>query len=719
MGLSFLDVSTGELLLTECQSKAEALREIERIAPKEAVVSERLALDPEIQSSLRDTAITVVEEEWFEETAARRSVTELLGTRDLSGFGASHLNAALCATGALVSYVRQTARVSLDHVKALRPYAIAGHLVIDKTTRTNLEVFRPLRGQGRKGTLIHLIDRTATPMGGRCLRDWLSRPLIDPDRISVRQDKVEAMLDSTIRRSVRASLKCVADLERLGTKATQGTANARDLRALGQSLAAVPAVVHNLSKLGPFQDELPTDLLSDVCGDIDAWLVDEPPVSITDGGMIRRGQDATLDEYISLSTEGKSAIAAIEARERKATGITSLKVRHNKVFGYFLEVTNANVSRVPADWLRKQTLSNAERYITPELKEFEEKVLGADDARKALEHSLFRALRDRVAAEVDRLQNLARWIAAVDTFSALAELAVDRRYVRPSLDRSSTISLKRCRHPVVEAMSLDEAFVPNDIYLDEHHRLMILTGPNMAGKSTVMRTVAQCVLLAQIGAFVPAESAHIGVCDRLFVRVGASDDLASGRSTFMVEMSETALILNQATDRSLVLLDEIGRGTSTLDGLSIALAVAENLHDRIQARTIFATHYHELIGFADERAGAMNMHVGVREWGDRIIFLRSLKDGGASRSYGVQCARLAGMPTDVVDRAKALLKYLEKERARNTGPQVSLFGSSPETVDPTPPSSALSEALSEIEPDAMSPRDALAAIYRLKALAQT
>jgi len=527
------------------------------------------------------------------------------------------------------------------------------------------------------------------------------------------------MLDSTIRRSVRASLKCVADLERLGTKATQGTANARDLRALGQSLAAVPAVVHNLSKLGPFQDELPTDLLSDVCGDIDAWLVDEPPVSITDGGMIRRGQDATLDEYISLSTEGKSAIAAIEARERKATGITSLKVRHNKVFGYFLEVTNANVSRVPADWLRKQTLSNAERYITPELKEFEEKVLGADDARKALEHSLFRALRDRVAAEVDRLQNLARWIAAVDTFSALAELAVDRRYVRPSLDRSSTISLKRCRHPVVEAMSLDEAFVPNDIYLDEHHRLMILTGPNMAGKSTVMRTVAQCVLLAQIGAFVPAESAHIGVCDRLFVRVGASDDLASGRSTFMVEMSETALILNQATDRSLVLLDEIGRGTSTLDGLSIALAVAENLHDRIQARTIFATHYHELIGFADERAGAMNMHVGVREWGDRIIFLRSLKDGGASRSYGVQCARLAGMPTDVVDRAKALLKYLEKERARNTGPQVSLFGSSPETVDPTPPSSALSEALSEIEPDAMSPRDALAAIYRLKALAQT
>jgi DNA mismatch repair protein MutS len=713
-GLAFLDVTTGDLRVTETDSQAEALREVERCRPREAVISEAMAEDPAVQAALQGVSITVVEPSWFDEESAHRSLTDLFGTHDLSGFGASGLSGALCAAGALVSYVRQTARVPLGHVRDLRPYGLSGHMVIDQTTRTNLEVFRPLRGQGRKGTLIHLMDRTCTPMGGRCLREWLSMPLVDPVHIAHRQDRVEALLQTRARKDVRASLKHVADLERLGTKATQGIANARDLRALGASLAAVPSVVDTLSKLIPFVPSLPDDVLEDVCADIDAWIVDEPPVSLTEGGMIRRGQDARLDELIGLSTEGKTAIAAIEARERKATGITSLKVRHNKVFGYFLEVTQANLGRVPTDWLRKQTLSNSERYITPELKEFEEKVLGADDARKALEYDLYRALRDRVAAHVVRLQALARWVATVDTYAALADLAEDRRYTRPVVDDSSVISMRRCRHPVVESMSLDEPFVPNDIMVDEDRRLVILTGPNMAGKSTVMRTVAQCVLMAQIGGFVPAADAHIGVADRLFVRVGASDDLARGRSTFMVEMSETALILNQATNRSLVLLDEIGRGTSTLDGLSIALAVAEALHDRIGARTIFATHYHELIGFADGRAGAINMHIGVREWGDRVVFLRTLKPGGASRSYGIQCARLAGMPSVVVDRAGQLLKRLEGERARAKGPQISLFDSATEELpDDT---DVLRDALADIDPDALSPRDALAALYRLKTL---
>ena len=721
LGLAFLDVSTGDLRVTEAPSIALAAREIRRLEPKEAVVSEHLMSESLIVEALRGVSITRVEDSWFDQEAAHQTLSNLFGTHDLSGFGCSGLSHALGAAGALVSYVCDTARVPLDHLKQLRPYSVQGHMVIDQTTRTNLEVFRPLQGQGRKGTLIHLMDRTCTPMGGRCLRDWLSHPLIDPAAIHHRHDAVAALLNSQLRADLRNSLKGVSDLERLGSKAAQGLANGRDLRALGVSLAALPSVVHTLTGLPSFEGSLPTDLMSDVRDDIDSWLIDEPGVSLTDGGIIASGMDAALDELIELSTEGKTAIARIESREREATGITSLKVKHNKVFGYFLEVTQSNLSKVPESWHRKQTLVNAERYITPELKEFEEKVLGADEKRKVLEYELFRNLRDRVGAHIARIQDLARWVAVVDTLTSLADLASDKRYVRPTLDTGNRIALRRSRHPVVEAMPLDEPFVPNDITLDDDHRLVILTGPNMAGKSTIMRQVALSVLMAQVGGFVPADEAHIGVADRLFVRVGASDDLAQGRSTFMVEMSETALILNQATSRSLILLDEIGRGTSTLDGLSIAWAVAEAVHDRIRARTIFATHYHELVGLADERVGAVNMHVGVREWGERVVFLRTLKPGGASKSYGIQCARLAGMPTVVVERAKALLKELEAQRARGQGPQLGLFGAPQamdnivsEIKDPAVQIDPLREAVDELNPDSLSPREALAALYRLK-----
>jgi DNA mismatch repair protein MutS len=714
LGLAFLDVSTGEFRVTEAPTVALAAREIRRLEPKEAVVSEALMSETAIVDALRGVAITHAEESWFDEEAAQQTLSDLFGTRDLSGFGCSDLSHALGAAGALVSYVCDTARVPLDHLKRLRPYSVQGHMVIDQTTATNLEVFRPLRGQGKKGTLIHLMDRTCTPMGGRCLRDWLSHPLIDPAAIEHRHDAVGALLSGQLRSDVRNSLKGVSDLERLGTKAAQGLANGRDLRALGVSLAALPSVVHNLTGLAPFAESLPTDLMEDVRTDIDSWLVDEPGVSLTDGGIIATGMDEALDQLIELSTEGKTAIARIESREREATGITSLKVKHNKVFGYFLEVTQSNLGKVPESWHRKQTLVNAERYITPELKEFEETVLGADEKRKALEYELFKDLRTRVGAQISRIQDLARWVAVVDTLSSLADLAADKRYVRPTLDNGNRISLRGSRHPVVEAMALDEPFVPNDITLDDEHRLMVLTGPNMAGKSTIMRQVALSVLMAQVGGFVPADEAHIGVVDRLFVRVGASDDLAQGRSTFMVEMTETALILNQATSRSLVLLDEIGRGTSTLDGLSIAWAVAEAVHDRIRARTIFATHYHELVGLAEERVGAVNMHVGVREWGERVVFLRTLKPGGASKSYGIQCARLAGMPTVVVERAMDLLKELEAQRARGQGPQLSLFGGGDEAVEPTVQADPLREAMGEIDPDTLSPREALAALYKLK-----
>ena len=719
VGLAFLDATTGDLRLTELPDPAGARAELERMEARELVIKG----DPEaFPPELRPAGVTVSRGDRgrFDPVHAKAELCRLFGVADLGGFGVEGMPLGVMAAAAVVAYARDTARVRLPHVRRLRAYTPGGHLMLDEATRRNLELLRPLRGAGRKGTLLALLDRTATPMGGRLLREWLARPLLDLPALEERLDAVEALLPAAPRAAVRAPLRGVADLERLAGKVAQATASARDLCALAASLRALPPLAAAVGGLGGRCRPLPTDLCADVAADIDRWLIDEPPASVTEGGILRGGVHADLDALIALSTEGQGAIARIEARERARTGIQSLKVKHNKVFGYFLEVTQANFDRVPPDWIRKQTLVNAERFITPELKEFEDAVMGAEGRRRQLEYALFVALRDRVAGAVDRLQALAAAVAWVDVVQGLAELAADRRYCRPRLDDGAALHLLGARHPVVEAMDLDQPFVPNDLHLADGGRLVILTGPNMAGKSTVMRQVALCALMAQMGSFVPADAAHIGLCDRVFVRVGAADELAQGRSTFMVEMAETAAILHQATARSLVLLDEIGRGTSTYDGLAIAWAVAEDLHDRIGARAIFATHYHELTALSEDRPAVQNLHVAVIEENDQIVFLHRLRPGGVARSHGVQCARLAGVPAGVVARARALLAELER-RPRHGPPhrQLGLFPPAPAPPPPTDPALiTLRDAILAIDPDELSPRAAHEALRRLRGLAE-
>ncbi len=715
-GVALLDVSTGDLRVTEPADLDGVRRVLVQHAPRELVLHPDLDLDPAFLPELSGVSITERDAASFDADTGRLRLHELLRVSDLLGFGAGGLSPALGAAGALIAYVRDTARVDLAHVTRLVVFGTEGRMVLDPATQRNLELFRPMVGTGRKGTLLNLLDETATAMGGRLLREWLGAPLLDPADIHRRLDAVERLQDGALRRGLRQRLRLVADLERLGSKVAQGTANARDLVALRGSLDTLPGLAETLADLPELAQGRPADLVADVAQDIAHWLVDEPPAPLTEGGLLRRGVHPELDEVVTLAREGKGAISRMEARLREETGITSLKVKHNKVFGYFIEVTQANLYKVPGTWHRKQTLANAERYITPELKEFEDKVLGADERRKQLEYELFCQLRARVAVHVGRLQIAAGAVAWLDVVAALAEVAALQRYCRPVVDDSDVLDIADGRHPVVEVMATDEAFVPNDLLLDDDRRLAILTGPNMAGKSTVMRQAALVVLLAQIGSFVPASRARVGVCDRVFVRVGASDDLAHGRSTFMVEMSETALILNQATRHSLVLLDEIGRGTSTYDGLSIAWAVAEAMHDRIGCRTIFATHYHELVALSEDRDKVVNLHVEISEWGDRIIFLRRLAEGGASKSYGIQCARLAGMPLGVIDRARELLTELER-RPRHGPPnrQLDLFQAPAPPAPATP--SPLQRVLDDVDPDTLTPRAALDLVYRLKALA--
>ena len=718
VGLCFLDVSTGELRLTEVSDVAAAAAEILRMEARELILGPGLAEEPELVGLRAGKATSSPEAAWFEVLGGARLLKETLGLFDLEGVGASALGPALGAAGAALHYAKDTARLSLASVQRIRVYAVDRQMVLDEATRRNLELMRPLRGSGRKGTLLGLIDRTHTAMGGRLLREWLARPLVDLDGILLRQRAVSALLDTGLRQSLRESLRGVADLERIGGKAVQGTANARELVALAASLEALPRLIEALAPLPAFAGLLPVDLALDLAGEVRRWLVDEPPAASTEGGLIRAGALPELDELVELSREGKGAIARIEERERAATGISSLKIRHNRIIGYHIEVTQSKLDRVPPGWHLKQQLATGSRYYTAELKEFEEKVLGADGKRKALEYELFRDVREAVASNLNRLHPLAAFLAFVDVVAAFAEVSVSSRWVAPQVDGSAVLDIRAGRHPVVEALATADRFVPNDLRMDDHRRLVVLTGPNMAGKSTIMRQVALIVILAQIGCFVPADAARVGLVDRVFVRVGASDDLAHGRSTFMVEMSETAWILSAATDRSLVLLDEIGRGTSTYDGLSIAWAVAENLTDRIQARAIFATHYHELTALADERRTVRNLHVAVSEVGDRIAFLRTLREGGASRSYGIQCARIAGLPRGVVERARTLLAELEK-RPRHGPPTQQLTLFSPPAAPAAPKEDPLRALLADLRPDDLSPREALDWLYRIKAAASS
>ena len=708
-GLAFLDASTGDLRAADVPDLPSLAGELARHTPREALVAAE-ADGPELRALLGDLCTTVV--------ADARPDRAMLGRR--FGVATDSLGPGLGAASMALRYASESLRADLRNVTALRTFQVGATLGLDEATLRNLELFRPLRGTGRKGTLLGLLDRTQTAMGGRLLRDWLAHPLVDVVELHTRFDAVEAFAAGP--RGVAIPLLGeVSDIERIASRLAQGVCGPRDLLALGLALQRV-AELHARLDVPALRARLPDDLVAEVGADITAWLVDDPPAGLDEGGVIRPGCDPALDRLRGLATEAKGAIAAMEERLRVETAIGSLKVRHNDVFGYFIEVTKANLAKVPATWHRKQTIANGERFITPELKEYEEEVSGADEARIRLEGEHFRALRERAALQVPRLQAVARGVAELDVLSTFAELAAVNRWVRPVFDESGEIELIGSRHPVVEVLRREERFVPNDIRLGDLARVVLLFGPNMAGKSTVMRQVALAVVMAQIGCPVAARSARLELVDRLFVRVGASDDLARGQSTFMVEMGETANILAGATSRSLVLLDEIGRGTSTYDGLAIAWAVAEDLHDRVRARTMFATHYHELAALAESSSRAQAMHVAIAESGDELRFLRVLRAGPAPGSFGIQIARLAGLPAGVVTRATRLLRQLEKARPRSEATQLSLFGGTPSADSPPPAAplvDAVRAALLDVNPDALSPREALAVLYDLRRIADS
>lgn len=719
-GVALLDVSTGDLRAATLTTAEAVATEIGRFEPRECLVAPKVD-DPAITAALdrvRAVRSEVPREAW-EADEARRELMETLGVADLSGFGVSRDDAGVTAAGAAVRYARETMGQRPSNVTRLRTWQPGAHLVLDETTRRNLELFRSLRAGDRRGTLFELLDRTSTAMGSRLLREWISLPLLEAQAIAARQVAVAALVrDEALRDRLQAALRQVADIERIAARVSHGSGHARDLVGLRRSLEALPSILGDLQRVDALRPHLPDELCPDVAADIAGWLVDDPPLALNEGGLIRQGVDAALDEILELALQGMTVVQRLEAKEKEATGVGSLKIRPHGTWGMVFECSPAQADKVPKRFIPRQHLSNIVRFQTPELMELHERVAGADSRRRTMEYTLFVQLRDRVKTHVDRLTRLAVRLAALDALCALAIVAERGGWVAPVLTEERTFEAIASRHPVVEAALTDGRFVPNDVRLDgQLRRLIVLTGPNMAGKSTVLRQVALLVLLAHIGSFVPAERATIPLCDRVFTRVGASDDLAHGQSTFMVEMAETASILHHATDRSIVLLDEIGRGTSTYDGLSIAWAVAEDLVDRVGCLGMFATHYHELCELAEDRAGVVNQSVAVSESGEKILFLRRLKEGGASRSYGIGCARIAGLPGQVVQRATALLKHFEKHAPRNERQQLSLFGTAGRVAEPAEAApDALRVALAAIDPDALSPREALEALYRVRAL---
>lgn len=663
-GLAHVDLSTGEFRVTEVNSLDELTEELGRVDPAELLV----VGDGDLTESgdLCACPLEVLERDAFEPRRAETILKEQLGVSSLAGFGCEDMRQGVIAAGALVHYLQETQKGKPEHIKELLSYRIGESMFLDQATCTHLELLKTMRRQSLQGSLFHILDKTMTPMGSRMLKKWIAYPIVDIDKIKGRLASVTWFVDDPgMREDIRAELREIYDLERLNGRIALGRANARDLLALKTSLLRLPHLKERLQDstsllIAEIASEM--DSLEDVARWIEATIRDEPPVSVHEGGMIKEGCDGTLDDLIALSRDGKSWIASFAVSEQKRVGIPNLKVGFNKVYGYYIEVSRANVPRAPSDYIRKQTLVNGERYITEELKKMEEQVLGAEEKRVALEYELFDALRRKVARENQRIRLTAGLTATLDVLSALAETAQLNHYTCPQVHAGMEIEIFEGRHPVVEQTVKEEDFVPNDIQLDaEERQILIITGPNMAGKSTVLRQTALTVLMAQMGSFVPAAKAVVGIVDRIFTRVGASDDLARGRSTFMVEMNETANILRHTTPRSLVILDEIGRGTSTYDGLSIAWAVTEDLHDKDGegVRTLFATHYHELTELVSTKQRVKNFNIAVREWDQKIIFLRKLVPGGTSRSYGIQVARLAGVPERVLERAKEILENLE------------------------------------------------------------
>ncbi|MBN1356877.1 DNA mismatch repair protein MutS [bacterium] len=667
-GLALLDLSTGEFLATEMSVTGgidPLIDELRKWIPREIIHPQsRTDLKPDIPAYFNTN------EDWvYSLDYAVDLIRSQFSVQGLEGFGLEGKQAAAVAAGAMLHYLQGTHVEKLGHLMRIRYFENSDYVYIDPSSRRNLELTRTLMGQTREGSLLDLVDCTVTHMGGRLLKTRLEQPLTDVQSIESRLEEVDAFYQNdTLRNDTQNTLKPIADLERLAGRIATGIAHARDLIALRTSIEEIPRIVSLLEQSGsPVLTGLTRniDTLADIGALIQKSIRDSPPLSIREGNIIRTGYDEQLDEIRRAATEGRSWIAQLQTRERSRTRIPSLKISYNRVFGYYIEVTRTHLEKIPDNFIRKQTLVNAERFITPELKEMEEKILGAEEKMAGMEFDLFAVIRERIAAEVLRIQTTARVVARIDVASALAELAVKYRYRRPSVDAGDRIEIHSGRHPVVERIQAADGFVSNDVLLNgSTHRELIITGPNMAGKSTFIRQVALIVLLAQTGSFVPADDACIGVVDRIFTRVGASDNLAGGQSTFMVEMNEAANILNHATAKSLIILDEIGRGTSTFDGLSIAWAVAEHIH-QIGARTLFATHYHELTELSERLTGVKNFNVEVREWNDRVIFLRKVVPGGVDRSYGIQVARLAGIPAPVLQRAREVLDALEmQERGR-------------------------------------------------------
>ena len=678
-GLAITDISTGDFYTTEVATLKELYDEIHRFSPSEIICNDSFYMSGASLDDFKDrlhVSVSTLDTWYMDEAVSVQKIKEHFKVASLDGLGLTDFPSGTLAVGALLLYLYETQKNTLDNLTKITPYRSGGYMIIDSATNRNLELIETLREKQKKGSLLWVLDKTKTAMGARLMRNWIEQPLIEKKKITARQDAVEELYNDMItREEIREYLNAVYDLERLVTRISYRTANPRDLIAFKTSLGMIPPVKQLLSQAKSAElkeiDER-MDCLEDIYDLIEKSIQDEPPIMIREGGMIKEGYNEDVDKFRLSRTEGKTWLAELEAREKEKTGIKNLRVRYNKVFGYYLEVTNSYKELVPEDWTRKQTLANAERYITPELKELEDMILGAEDKLAALEYDLYCEVRDSIGEQVVRIQETAKAIAHLDVLASLACVAQSNDYVRPSINTKGVIDIQGGRHPVVEKMNNNQMFIDNDTYLDnKNHRISIITGPNMAGKSTYMRQSALIVLMAQIGSFVPAKSANIGIVDRIFTRVGASDDLASGQSTFMVEMTEVANILRNATSRSLLILDEIGRGTSTFDGLSIAWAVVEHISNPklLGAKTLFATHYHELTELEGKLDSVNNYCIAVREQGDDIIFLRKIIRGGADKSYGIQVARLAGVPDSVIDRAKEIASWLEEtdvtDKAKN------------------------------------------------------
>ncbi len=724
-GIAVADITTGEFFLYETFDNLED--EINRFQPKEVLYPVGLKDSATIGNSLDEYYLTSYDDWYFDYIEAYRKLLKHLNVTSLEGYGCEGMIVAISAAGALMNYIEETQKDAVTF-KKLSVVRRDTCMLLDAATQRNLEITRNMKSGDIEGSLLGVLDETETPMGGRLLRSWIVNPLLVADEIKLRQDAVGAIKDSAGMLSRISSLLVrISDIERISSRVSNQSANARDLSSLKMSLKDFPelktitADIRDV-KIKYLSDEI--DELGDVMSLINDAINEDAPMSLKDGGLIQEGYNPEIDELREISGSGKDYIAALQKREKERTGISSLKVGYNKVFGYYIEVTKPNLSLVPDDYIRKQTLVSGERFITPELKEYESKILGAEERLKALEYELFIDIRSDVAKEVERLQKSSSAIAEMDVLYSMANVAKKYNYECPSVDEGKKIEIKEGRHPVLERISIDEKFIPNDVLLDRSaNNVLIITGPNMAGKSTYMRQVALIVLMAQIGSYVPAQEATIGVVDRIFTRIGASDVITKGQSTFMLEMLETANILNNATDRSLIVLDEVGRGTSTFDGISIAWAVVEYIADRLKSRTLFATHYNELTELSIVLDGIKNLNVAVKEWGDEIIFLRKIEEGPADKSYGIQVARLAGLPDDAIGRAKEILSNLEKSELNEVGaPKLAYSSEADRSRKPsagqldlfTTQADPVLKELLGLDVMSMTPIDALNKLYEIK-----